>query len=89
MGRLVVELPDSYLEALEREAKTLGVTVEDLVRAMVRERVAASLAGHSELCRCIDIIMRYIDDKRFWSDLYMWLADLRGHECTEEVGDGE
>ena len=87
MARLSVEIPDCYLEVLQEEAESRGVTVEELVRAMIRERVVARLAGGNELCRCIDVVMKHIDGKRFWDDLYMWLADLRGAECLKGVED--
>lgn len=36
-----------------------------------------------EICNCIKEILKAIDGKTKWDELYMWLKDLEGEICNE------
>ncbi len=38
-----------------------------------------------ELCRAVDTILSYVDGRKGWEDLYMWLVDLRAEVCMRGV----
>src|SRR5437016_3252680 len=79
MPTLTVELPDTLDERLRKEAERCGQTVDDYMRQVIEERVAASERRESERQAQIERNQAAIAMLRSWRELPPDLEEAEGY----------